>query len=165
MRGVAKQGKTQVVLFIEFLLVFFRVRADTDNGNALFIQFGQCVPHRLGLLGSPGGACLWVKKDEQTLAPIIGQSPQGPILIPHLESRCLVTCCQFRHKRLPWFNDIGKNLRMAPKRSSALRAFHGSQLHGAVPLDEANGLTLCVIPGKWTTSSGIQFVRALAMDD
>jgi hypothetical protein len=37
MFGVAKQGKSQVVLVIELFLLFFRITADADNGNAALI--------------------------------------------------------------------------------------------------------------------------------
>ena len=92
MAPVAEQREAQTVLVVKFFLLGDLVRADTDNRNTSSLQFGQCVPHRLGLGRSAGCIGFWVEKEKQPLPLEVGQADGIAILILCCENRCRISC-------------------------------------------------------------------------
>ena len=112
---VAEQGEAQRVLVVELFLLGHRVGADADHGHAGRRQIGQCVPHRLGLGRSAGGAGLGVEKEEALAALEVLQAGLLAVLVRRSESRGRISRLKFVHipprfskERVQGFKEIGR---------------------------------------------------------
>ena len=99
--GIGEQWKSQSIFIVKPLLLFWRIGADTDNGDTFLRQLVECVPHTLGLGCSPGRIGLGVEEYKEWLAGEIRQTNCLFILIRCREVGGPVAVAEMRHQLPP----------------------------------------------------------------